>query len=135
MAEADSTSEAGSVPRVDDSAKRDVLARSHEQEREEVPHRSAQVRLPRPERAAARMCEFHWASGPPGRIKRRKITHDDSWKRPAPRVKDLLIRHQAILPLQEFGGWFDYKLWIDITQAWDHYDLYDETGTPIEFIL
>jgi hypothetical protein len=52
--------------------------------------------------------------------------NDDSWKKPAQRVIDLFDIKQYCL-CKNFGGWYDYKLWIDITQDWN-YDFYDETG-------
>lgn len=52
--------------------------------------------------------------------------NDDSWKGVAPRIKDLFDIKQYCL-CKNFGGWYDNKLWIDITEEWN-YDFYDETN-------
>lgn len=54
------------------------------------------------------------------------VTNDDSWKTPAKVIKDSVDIKQYCLT-KNVGGWYDYKLWIDITQDWD-YTFYDETG-------
>jgi hypothetical protein len=52
--------------------------------------------------------------------------NDDSWKKPAPRVKDLVDIDRYALCWNHLG-WYDYKLKINCTETWS-YTFYDETN-------
>lgn len=162
MAEADSTSEAGRVPQVDDSEmywheatskngkkyRIGVLKSDHaDLSEQEVKDLLGATMQGPPEESLDSIaglgdCERLGTGGEPIL----KITHttgndpiywpstrtNDSWKKPTQRIKDLFDIKQYCL-CKNFGGYFDYKLWIDITQEWN-YDFYDETGDAYRII-
>jgi hypothetical protein len=153
MAEANSTSEAGRVPQVDDSEMywHETTSKNGKKYRigvlksdypdlseREVKDLLGGIKQGIPEDSIAGLGDGERLGT--GREPMMKITHttgdnpiywpytgnDDSWKPTVQRIKDKFDIKQYCL-CKNFGGWFDYKLWIDITEEWN-YDFYDETG-------
>jgi hypothetical protein len=156
MAEADSTSEAGRVPQVDDSEMYWHEATSKNGKK----YRVGVLKSDYPDLSEQEVKDLLGASkqGPPegsldsisglGDGKRlgsggkpiMEIVHstgdnpiywpytrnDDSWKKPAQRVRDKFDIKLYSLSMNHLG-YYNHKLRIDIAQRWN-YDFYDEAG-------
>jgi hypothetical protein len=136
MAEADSKSEAGRVPRLDDSEMYWHEATS----KNGAKYHIGVLKSDYPDLSEQEVKDL-FATKQGGKNTKPEIVHttgdqpiswpctgnDDSWKVPAQRIKDLFDIKKYCVCNNFFSIWFDYKLWINIDQDWT-YDFYDETG-------